>query len=121
MKPIKTIEDIQEQITLACQVYMIYTPPQPKGFSSSLCCATTANSSKYSFKPTPQEIDDADEVQFEWLPILMPLDRQIVWKRCSNCPWKRIAFEEGISERTARKKYLGSLDKLATHLIKRKR
>lgn len=118
MKPIKNMQDIKEQLTRACQIYQLYQLPRPEGIRS---CLTHYIDDEMliedtGFRPTPEEIDDADIVQFEWMPILMPEDRQLIWKRFSGMGWKRLAYEMHISERTARTRISKSLNKLLDKL-----
>jgi DNA-binding NarL/FixJ family response regulator len=105
MEPVKSIEDVKNQIIKACEIYKLYPNPHPSRILSSLRYKDIIQQSrddKIYFRPTPSEVDDADIVQFEWLPRLSIRDRQLLWKRYSGMGWKRLAKEANICERTAR-------------------
>lgn len=110
---------IKERLKSACQVYRMYPNPQPQGYQSSLDkTVQSAYENTYFFKPTPQEIDDADTIQFQWLPLLTPLERQLLWKRFSGMQWKTLAYDLDISERSARAKVSKALEKLLSSIEK---
>lgn len=116
MRPIKTVQDLKDELKKACQVYQLYPTPRPDGMHSCLAAGIPAliDPETVKYKPTPAEVDDADIVQFQWLPLLMPEDRLLIWKRFSGTGWKRLAFEIQISERTARNRVNAALKKLLT-------
>lgn len=119
MEQIKSIADVRNQIKKACEIYKHYPTPRPSDIHSSLRYAYVESKSisdKMYFHPTPKEIDDADDVQFKWLPCLSLIERRLIWKRFSGMGWKRIAGEEGISERTARNYINKALQKLYNRL-----
>ncbi len=114
MKPIKTKEDIKEQIKRACQVFSAYQLPFPGDLQSSLgsLLPTENEQTEIYFSPTPQDIDDADIVQFQWMPILLPKESRLLWERFSGLSWKQVAFNFKISERTARYRAAKAINKL---------
>lgn len=115
MEQIKSINDVRDQIIKACEIYKLYPAPHPTGIHSSLRYAQIEQQSKENqiyFRPTPTEVDDADIVQFEWLPHLSLKERQMLWKRFSGMGWKRLAGESNMCERTARSYVNKALEKL---------
>ncbi len=115
MQHIKERKEISEHIRRACEIYKNYPVPKPNKIHTAMryneivslgrergdiCC------------PTPQEVDDADTVQFEWMPLLDMDDRQLVWKRFSGMGWKRLAKEIKVCERTVRNRVNKSIDRL---------
>lgn len=43
-------------------------------------------------RPTKEDIDNWETVMFVWLPLLEPMAREIVVKRCSGMGWKRLGI-----------------------------
>ncbi len=122
MKQIQTIQDVEEQLKNACLIYLHLPMEGAKDIHSCLsnafkteCCEAEPT---LCIRPTPQEIDDADTVQFKWMPLLDLTERQLVWKRYSGMGWKRIAHEYGISERTARRHNAKAIEKLFEKVTK---
>ncbi len=119
MEEIKSIDDVRNQIIKACEIYKLYPAPHPTGLRSSLRYADIERQSREKqiyFRPTPTEVDDADIVQFDWLPRLSVKERQLLWKRFSGMGWKRLANEAQMCERTARKRIDKALEKLYLQL-----
>lgn len=115
MEPIKSVDDVRHQIKKACEIYKLYPAPHPADIYSSIRyeeIERQSRSDKNFFHPTPKEIDDADEVQFEWLAHLTVQERRLLWKRFSGMGWKRVAAEDDISERTARNYVNKALEKI---------
>lgn len=120
MEQIRTIEDVRHQIEKACEIYKLYPIPHPAKIHSSIkyCdILPKEKENKFYLRPTPQEIDDADVVQFYWLPLVNVTDRQLVWKRFSGMGWKRVAKEANISERTARNRVNAALETIYKNII----
>ncbi len=115
MEPIKERKDVTNQIQRACEIYKNYPMPRPNRIHSAVRYNEIVMLSRERGDlcyPTPDEVDDADTVQFEWMPLLTINDRQLVWKRYSGMGWKRLAKENAICERTARNRVKKSIDKL---------
>ncbi len=115
MEAITSIQDVRNQIIKACEIYKLYPAPQPANIHSSLRyqdIEQQSQSDKIYFRPTPEEVDDADTVQFEWLPLLSIQERQLLWKRYSGMGWKRLAGEAKVCERTVRNYINKALEKL---------
>jgi hypothetical protein len=66
-------------------------------------------------KSTPQEISAMDEV-LNWLFILTPEERRIVWARACNLSWRRMEDHDGRSHVTLRKIYIRGLTSIALAL-----
>ncbi len=115
MPQIKEREDVQRHIQKACDIYKHYSMPRPNKIHTAIryldVMAKGEEKGEYCC-PTPTEVDDADIVQFEWLPLLEIDDRRLLWKRFSGMGWKRLATEHNICEKTARNRVKKSIDKL---------
>ena len=61
--------------------------------------------------PTSHQIDEMEEV-FEWLNVLAPMERKLVWKRAERIPWKLLCYEFGISRSQLNVKYDLCLSKI---------
>lgn len=56
-------------------------------------------------RPTKEDIENWEMVMFVWLPLLEPLARDIVVKRCSGMGWKRLGKELNCDRTTLWRKY----------------
>ncbi len=115
MEQIKDKESVSEQIRRACEIYKNYPVPKPNKIHTALRYNDILSVSRERGDiccPTPQEVDDADTVQFEWMPLLNLDERILVWKRYSGMGWKRLAKETEICEKTARNRVNKSIEKL---------
>lgn len=63
-------------------------------------------------RPTREDLALWETAMFDWMPLLSPNIRDIVRRRCCGMGWKRIAYELGISMRTAQRRYGTGLDSL---------
>lgn len=61
-------------------------------------------------RPTREDLALWEITMFDWIPLLSPNMRDIIRRRCSGMGWKRIAYELGISIRTAQRRYVNGLD-----------
>ena len=52
----------------------------------------------------------------QWLSLLAPEDRDLVWARARNTRWKQICWTYGISRPTAHRRRQRALDAIVTHL-----
>ncbi len=66
-------------------------------------------------KSTPQDISAMDEV-LNWLFILKPEERRIVWARACNISWRALEDHDGRSHVTLRKIYMRALTSIALAL-----
>lgn len=115
-----TPELVALEIKKACDIFKMYPNGTPKGYRSSLDPLLPQSASHpRPFFPTPQEIDMADTVHFNWMPLLLPQERRLLWHRFSGKRWKVLAYEEGLTIRQARYKIKQTLLKL-THLLNKK-
>ncbi len=115
MERIRSREEVTDHIRRACDIYKNYPVPRPNKIHTALRYHDILILGKErgdTYCPTPQEVDDADTVQFEWMPLLELEDRQLVWKRFSGMGWKRLAKENDVCERTARNRVNKSIDRL---------
>ncbi len=122
MKHIYTKKDVEEQLRNACLIYQCLPKEGLKDVRSNIGSifkteSFTPEHANY-IRPTPQEIDDADIVQFEWMPLLDLTERRLIWKRYSGMGWKRVAHECGLSERSARRHGAFALEKLYEKITK---
>lgn len=115
-----SIEEIENQLLKACQIFMHYKDPSPTNIKSTLGGLTGSSYEKKAFYPTPKEIDMADTVQFVWLRFLSPDDRRIVWKKYEGTPLKILAHQEGLSLRQLRYRIEKALNKIKDELQKQK-
>lgn len=63
--------------------------------------------------PTKEQIEIWEMVNFEWMPILEPDERKLVWKRANRIPWKLLCRDFGYSRSQLTVKYELSITKIA--------
>ncbi|GAB5501325.1 MAG: hypothetical protein PsegKO_36360 [Pseudohongiellaceae bacterium] len=55
--------------------------------------------------PSTAAVTRTEEVLDEWLKLIEPEDRKLVWMRAENAPWKAICYRFGISRATAHRRW----------------
>ena len=118
MPPI-TLKEIANHIRKTCQIYRRLPTDKPSGYKSTLDKLTPSQKKQKTFFVTPEEIDMADEVEFNWLSCLLPDERRIVWKRFDGTQWKILAYQENLSIRQVRYIVHRSLKKILKHIKKK--
>ncbi len=86
--------------------YASYWPDVVRSTPESWLARPYQNTSPH--KSTPQDISAMDEV-LNWLFILTPEERRIVWARACNIPWRALEDRDGRSHVTLRKIYIRGL------------
>lgn len=62
-------------------------------------------------RPTTEQITQMDEV-LEWLEVLDPWERKLVWKRGARIPWKVLSYEFGLHRSNLSRHYEKALVKI---------
>ena len=65
---------------------------------------------------TKKQLEDMDEV-FEWLNVLAPAERKLVWKRAERIPWKLLCYEFGYERAEMWRRYQKALTKISFYLV----
>lgn len=73
------------------------------------------------FYPFPWEIDEMEDVIFNWLHCLTFKEKKVLWKRCSGMGWKRVAYEMNLGERTAQRLFKAACGNIYNFLNLRKK
>lgn len=68
-------------------------------------------------RPNQHQVSVWEEVVFEWLPLLTPYERRLVWKRGGRIPWKLLCTEFGMSRTHLLQKHNNSLIKIKFYLL----
>jgi hypothetical protein len=106
-----TIEEIKDRIESAVYVMKLLPPVRAQGYRSAMpdiiyTPQEIVFMDKKTLKPRPtqEQISQMDEV-LEWLEILEPWERKLVWKRGARIPWKFLCREFGVCRSNINKKY----------------
>ena len=68
-------------------------------------------------RPTPDQIDIWEKVVLEWLPILEPYERKLVWKRAKHIPWKLLCIDLGLARTQTWQRYHFAILKIYYFLL----
>ena len=63
-------------------------------------------------RPSQEQVDIWEKVNFEWLPVLEVEERRLVWKRANRIPWKLLSYEFGLHRSKLTEKYNVALAKI---------
>ena len=66
--------------------------------------------------PTQEQISLWEKVILEWLPILTPDERKLVWKRAKHIPWKLLCWEFGFERAEMWRRYQKALLKVSFYI-----
>ena len=66
-------------------------------------------------RPSARDIQELEEVLFEWMPILTVDERRLLWARANRVPWKMVCGELGVGRTKAWEIYKHTLGKIAKH------
>lgn len=106
-----TIEEIKDRIESAVYVMKLLPPVRAQGYRSALPDIIYTpqeivfmDRKPLKPRPTQEQISQMDEV-LEWLEVLEPWERKLVWKRGARIPWKFLCREFGVCRSNINKKY----------------
>ncbi len=106
-----TIEEIKNRIESAVYVMKLLPPVRAQGYRSAMPDIIYTpqeivfmDRKPLRPRPTQEQISQMDEV-LEWLEILEPWERKLVWKRGTRIPWKFLCREFGVCRSNINKKY----------------
>lgn len=64
-------------------------------------------------RPSARDIQELEEVLFEWMPLLNVDERRLLWARANRVPWKMVCGELGVGRTKAWEIYKHTLGKIA--------
>lgn len=106
-----TIEEIKNRIESAVYVMKLLPPVRARGYRSAMPDIIYTpqeivfmDRKPLKPRPTQEQISQMDEV-LEWLEVLEPWERKLVWKRGARIPWKFLCREFGVCRSNINKKY----------------
>lgn len=67
-------------------------------------------------RPNQEQISLWEKVILEWLPILTPDERKLVWKRAKHIPWKLLCWEFGFERAEMWRRYQKALLKISFYI-----
>ena len=126
MKPI-TIEQIKQDLETAAYVERLLPPVRPPKYRCWLF-EIVYTPQEIAFmdikplkvRPTPGQISLWERVVLDWMTVLEPRDRSLVWKRAQHIPWKYLGRDFGLSRTRLVERYDKSLIKIQFFLLGRK-
>lgn len=113
-----TLDDIKMRIESAVYVMKLLPPVKVQGYHSTMLDIIYTpqeiafmDRKPIKIRPTTEQITQMDEV-LEWLEVLEPWERKLVWKRGARIPWKYLCREFGYSRAQLNIKYQIALEKI---------
>lgn len=118
-----TIEEIKNRIESAVYVMKLLPPVRAQGYRSAMLDIIYTpqeivfmDRKPLKPRPTQEQISQMDEV-LEWLEVLEPWERKLVWKRGARIPWKFLCREFGYSRAQLNIKYQIALEKIFVAIL----
>lgn len=122
----KTIEQIKDRLESAAYTMRLLPLVKAQGYKSCMSQIiytpqeiALMDRRPVRPRPTQEQITQMDEV-LQWLQILEPAERKLVWKRAERIPWKLLCREYGLHRCNLSKKYDTSLSKIQGFLSRQK-
>ena len=113
-----TIDEIKNRIESAVYTMKLLPPVKAQGYRlTKLDIIYTSQESvlmdkkTIKVRPTSEQITQMDEV-LEWLEVLEPWERKLVWKRGGRIPWKILSYEFGLHRSNLCRHYEKALIKI---------
>lgn len=117
-----TIEEIKNCIESAVYVMKLLPPVRAQGYRSAMPDIIYTpqeivfmDRKPLKPRPTQEQISQMDEV-LEWLEVLEPLERKLVWKRGARIPWKILSYEFGLHRSNLCRLYERALVKILVEI-----
>lgn len=118
-----TIEEIKNRIESAVYVMKLLPPVKAQGYRSTMPDVIYSpqelmlmDKKPIKIRPTSEQLTKMDEV-LEWLEVLEPWERKLVWKRGARIPWKYLCREFGYSRAQLNIKYQIALEKIFVAIL----
>lgn len=118
-----TIEEIKNRIESAVYVIKLLPPVKAQGYRSTMPDVIYSpqelmlmDKKPIKIRPTSEQLTKMDEV-LEWLEVLEPWERKLVWKRGARIPWKYLCREFGYSRAQLNIKYQIALEKIFVAIL----
>ncbi len=118
-----TLDEIKNRIESAVYVMKLLPPVKAQGYRSTMPDIIYTpqelmlmDKKPIKIRPTSEQITQMDEV-LEWLAILEPWERKLVWKRGARIPWKYLCREFGYSRAQLNIKYQIALEKIFVAIL----
>jgi len=106
-----TLDEIKKRIESAVYVMKLLPPVKAQGYRSTMPDIIYTpqelmlmDKKPIKIRPTSEQLTKMDEV-LEWLEVLEPWERKLVWKRGARIPWKYLCREFGLCRSNINKKY----------------
>ena len=114
-----TIEQIKQDLETAAYVERLLPPVKPPKYRCWLFeIVYTPQELAFmerkpiKIKPTKEQIELWERVVLEWLDVLEPDERRIVWKRAKHIPWKLLCREFGLCKSNLCARHTKALTKI---------
>lgn len=117
-------KEVFERVRMACDVIRSLPPVKVKGYSITWpemldeAEETRRKDDKdvMPFRATPREIDEMEDVLFNWFSVLSLYEKQLLWKRGNHMGWKRLAYENHLSVRSVQRYIKKACQKILAYL-----
>ena len=113
-----TIDEIKNRIESAVYTMKLLPPAKAQGYRlTKLDIIYTSqelvlmDKKTIKVRPTSEQITQMDEV-LEWLEVLEPWERKLVWMRGARVPWKVLSYEFGLHRSNLCRHYEKALVKI---------
>ena len=113
-----TIDEIKNRIESAVYTMKLLPPAKAQGYRlTKLDIIYTSqelvlmDKKTIKVRPTSEQITQMDEV-LEWLEVLEPWERKLVWKRGARVPWNVLSYEFGLHRSNLCRHYEKALVKI---------
>jgi hypothetical protein len=67
-------------------------------------------------RPTARDIQELEQVLFDWIPSVSIDERRLLWSRAARVPWKMVCAELGVGRTKAWEMYKRTLGKIVKNL-----
>lgn len=113
-----TLDEIKNRIESAVYVMKLLPPVKAQGYRSTMPDIIYTpqelilmDKKPIKIRPTSEQLTQMDEV-LEWLEVLEPWERKLVWKRGGRIPWKILSYEFGLHRSNLCRHYEKALIKI---------
>ncbi|MBQ9035715.1 MAG: hypothetical protein IJ099_07155 [Alphaproteobacteria bacterium] len=118
-----TIEQIKRDLETAAYIERLLPPVKPPKYQCWLFEIVYTpqelafmDTTPLKIKPTKEQIDLWERVVLDWLEVLEPYERRLLWKRAKHIPWKFLLEEFDCGRSELWRKYSTALVKLFFYL-----
>lgn len=102
----RMLPEVKAEQYKCCMPDIIYTPQE----------IALMDRRPIRIRPTQEQIAIWEMVSMDWLRVLTPDERRLVWKRANHIPWKVLCWEFGFERAEMWRRYQSCLTKILFYL-----